>query len=79
MPKHLMAKIYANHKRRQPASKGPYAVTRTGLDSMRIADEDNGAVTEWQIKRAVTGIRFVCVADQPPTRDQTLQYRECQH
>ena len=71
MPKHLMARIYANHKRRQRASKGPYAVTRTGLDSIRLTDEENGAATEWQIKRLLTGVRFICVADQPPA-DQRL-------
>lgn len=72
MPKHLMAKIYANHKRRQPASKGPYAVSRTGLDSIRLTDEENGAATEWQIKRFVTGVRCICVADQPPAHQHVM-------
>ncbi|RYE61689.1 MAG: hypothetical protein EOO82_01355 [Oxalobacteraceae bacterium] len=66
MPKHLMAKIYANHRRRQPASKGPYALTRTDIDRMRVTDEENGAATEWQLKQAHAGVRFVCITSQPP-------------
>jgi hypothetical protein len=66
MPKHLMAKILANQRRRQPTSKGPYAVKRTDADKMRVIDEETGAATEWQLKRVTTGVRFVCVDDKPP-------------
>lgn len=65
MPKHLMAKIYANHRRRHPASKGPYKLERTALDSMRVVDEEEGVATEWQIKAHRDGTRLAFKSDFP--------------